>query len=118
MWLVLGWIFVGLGVVGMALPIMPTVPFLLVAAYCFEKGSPELHRWILSHPRMGPPLREWREHRVIRWPAKLIATVGLSVSLGYTCFFSEKPDWLKIGVGGIGAAVIIFILTRKSRPAL
>lgn len=115
MWLLLGWIFVGFGLIGLALPLMPTVPFLLVAAYCFERGSPKLHYWLLEHPQMGPPLKEWRSQRVIRWPAKLIATLGLTVSVGYTCFFSERPDWLKWTVGSIALLVVTFILTRKSR---
>ncbi len=115
MYLVLGWIFVGIGVIGLFLPLMPTVPFLLVAAFCFERGSPKLHQWLIEHPRLGPPLNDWRRNRVIRWPAKILATVGLTVSLSYTCFFSDRPDWVKWTVGAIGLTVIIFILSRKSR---
>lgn len=112
----IGWIFVGLGVVGAFLPIMPTVPFLLAAAFCFERGSPELHQWLIEHPKFGPPLNDWRKNRVIRWPAKILGAGGLAVSLTYTCFFSERADWVKWMVGSIGLLVIVFILTRRSRP--
>jgi uncharacterized membrane protein YbaN (DUF454 family) len=116
MWLVLGWFFVGLGAIGLALPLIPTVPFLLVAAFCFERGSPKLHAWILNHPRFGPPLVDWRRHRVIRWPAKLIGAGGLMISCGYAVFVAERPDWVKWTVGLIGAAAIVFILSQRSKP--
>ncbi len=116
MWLAVGWIFVGIGGVGMFVPLMPTVPFLLVASYCFQRGSPQLHKWLLDHPKLGPPLKDWEQNRVIRWPAKVVATLGLSLSLSYTCFFSDREHWVRIMVGVIGIMVILFILTRKSRP--
>lgn len=116
MWLGIGWIFVGIGVIGAFVPLMPTVPFLLVAAFCFERGSPKLHQWLLDHPQFGPPLKDWRENRVIRWPAKIAATIGLSLSLSYTCFFAERELWVRVTVGIVGLLVILFILTRKSRP--
>lgn len=105
-----------LGAIGLALPLMPTVPFLVAAAFCFERGSPKLHAWILNHPRFGPPLVDWNKHRVIRWPAKIVATVGLSISCGYTVLLAERPDWVKWTVGVIGSAAIIFILSRRSKP--
>ncbi len=116
MWLAVGWIFVGIGVVGMFVPLMPTVPFLLVASYCFQRGSPALHRWLQEHPKLGPPLQDWEQNRVIRWPAKIVATLGLSLSLSYTCFLSDRELWVRILVGTIGLGAILFILTRKSRP--
>ena len=115
MWLICGWICVALGAVGAVLPLMPTVPFLLGAAYCFERGSPRLHAWLMSHPRFGPPLVDWNHHGVIRWPAKLLACGGLLVSGGYTAFFSERPEAVRWTVGMICVLVIGFILTRKSK---
>jgi uncharacterized protein len=116
MWKALGWICVGLGVIGLALPVVPTVPFLLLAAFCFERGSPELHRWLLEHPTFGPPLKLWRDHRVIRPKSKLIATACISASVIYVIFF--RPIWLpvKIAMAIVCGAAILFILTRKNRP--
>jgi len=116
MWLILGWMCVGLAVVGTVLPLMPTVPFVLAAAFCFEKGSPKLHAWLTEHPTFGPPLKDWRQHRVIRWPAKILATIGLTVSGGYTAFISGRPEFVRWTVGLICLAAIIFILSRRSKP--
>jgi len=116
MWLILGWICVALGVIGLAVPIMPTVPFLIAAAFCFERGSPKLHAWLIQHPRLGPPLLDWNKHRVIRWPAKLIAVSGLTVSCGYTVLVADRPEPVKWLVGVIGIAAIVFILSCRSKP--
>lgn len=116
MWLFLGWFFVVLGAIGAVLPLMPTVPFLLAAAYCFERGSPRLHAWLIGHPQFGPPLVEWRKDRVIRWRAKLLAVGGLAISGTYTVFFSERPYEVKIAVAGMVLAASLFIMTRRSQP--
>lgn len=110
-----GWLSLAIGVIGIAVPLLPTVPFLLLAAYCFEKGSPELHDWIISHPTFGSPIRDWREHGVIGWRAKILAVSAMTGSLCYLWFFKASAIALKI-IATVGlAAVSIFILSRKSR---
>ena len=74
LFLLLGWLSVGAAAVGIALPGVPTTPFLLLAAWLFSLGSPRLERWLRSHPRFGPPLREWRERRALSLRAKVTAT--------------------------------------------
>lgn len=115
MWLVMGWFFVALGAVGVVLPLLPTVPFLLLAVFCFERGSPKLHDWVMEHPQFGPPVKEWRRHRVIRPRAKLIACVGLAGSSAFT-LTTDRPLFVKALVAGICLVVIVYILTRKSQP--
>ena len=61
----LGFVALGLGAVGAALPIVPTVPFLLLAVYFFARSSPELEQKILDHPHWGPQVQDWRERRAI-----------------------------------------------------
>jgi uncharacterized membrane protein YbaN (DUF454 family) len=116
MWSVLGWFFVVLGAIGAALPILPTVPFLIVAAYCFEKGSPKVHQWLISHPTFGPPLVNWRNHGVIRPKAKAFSTICITFSVLYVIFFRELSPWIKVVVAGSCLAVVVFILSRRNSP--
>ena len=61
------------GIIGIFLPLLPTTPFVLLAAFCFARGSPRWEAWLLAHPRWGPMVRDWRDHRAIPWRAKLLA---------------------------------------------
>jgi uncharacterized membrane protein YbaN (DUF454 family) len=73
-----------LGIVGIFLPVMPTVPFLIVAAWAASRSSPRLHRWLMTHPRFGRQLRDWYEHGVVPRRAKWITSVmmaGSSISM-------------------------------------
>jgi uncharacterized membrane protein YbaN (DUF454 family) len=65
LWTAAGLFFVGLGAVGAFLPLLPTVPFLLLAVFCFARGNPAWEQRLLDHPKWGPPLREWRTRRAI-----------------------------------------------------
>lgn len=74
--LTLGLGFVALGFVGVFLPVLPTVPFLILAAGCFARSSERLEAWLLDHPRFGPMLRDWRERGAIPMRGKLMALGG------------------------------------------
>lgn len=115
MWVWLGWIFVAVGAVGVFLPVMPTVPFLILAAFCFERGSPRLHRWLLEHSTFGPPLKDWREKRVIRPRAKILAVGSICCSVIFVVFFRDVGDKTKIAMIVTCALAIVFILAQKSR---
>ena len=73
LWLTAGMLFLGLGLLGVLLPILPTTPFLLLAAWCFARSSPRLHGWLLGHRLFGPPIRNWEENGAISRPAKRLA---------------------------------------------
>ncbi len=74
-----GLVFVALGAIGAALPILPTVPFLLLALFCFARGNPAWEQRLLDHPRWGPPLHEWRERKAISRKAKVAAIGAMSM---------------------------------------
>ena len=97
----------------MLLPILPTVPFVLVAAYCFERGSPELSRWLMEHPKFGPPLRAWRQHGVISVRSKILASLGILLSLGYVLIFKVLVVPVKIVLIIVMLGALVFINTRK-----
>ena len=116
LWLLAGYLFLGLGLLGAVLPVLPTTPFLLVAAGCFAKSSPRLHRWLLGHPVFGPPIRNWEENGAISRPAKRLA-VGSMAVVWVVSLFAGLP-WVALVVQtvliGIGAA---FVLTRPDGPS-
>ena len=79
-WFALGVTAVAIGAVGVAVPLLPTVPFLILAAYCFARSSTSLERWLVEHRRFGPHIRAWRTRGAIGRPAKRSAMVALAAS--------------------------------------
>ncbi len=111
LWRVLALICVGLAVIGAVLPVLPTVPFLIVAAWAGGKGWPRLERWILDHPTLGPVVRRWRDHGVVPRRAKWLASIMMLMS-GLVLAFSPVALWLKLGVPVLMAAVAIWLWRR------
>ncbi len=91
LWNGAGLLAVGAGLIGVALPIVPTVPFLLLAAFCFARGNPVWEQRLLDHPRYGPSLRDWRARRAISRRAKISALLAMSAGVGFTWFTIGWP---------------------------
>lgn len=77
LWAIFGALALMLGIIGIALPLLPTVPFLLLAAFCFARSSVRLHSWLVDHPRLGPPIADWRNRGAIGRSAKKAATISI-----------------------------------------
>ena len=95
LWLGAGLTAFAVGTVGIALPLLPTVPFYLLAAFCFARSRPEWAERLHNHPRYGPPLREWRDRRAIGRKAKVAALGGMGISVVATGFALGWP-WVLI----------------------
>lgn len=112
-WAGLGLLCLLLGVVGIVLPLLPTVPFLLLAAFLFARSSERLHNWLLSHPRLGPPIEDWQSRGAINPAAKRLATISIVVVFGISLAMGLRPLILGIQAATL-SCVLIFIWTRPS----
>ena len=110
-WNAAGLAFVALGIVGALLPFLPSVVFMLVAAYCFARGSERLHAWLITHPQFGPPIADWQRHGAIRRPAKRMAMVAIGLSFLVSVALGFGAVVLGVQALVLGA-VSVFILTR------
>jgi len=113
-WLIVGCTSVALGVIGAVLPLLPTVPFLLLAALAFARSSPRFHAWLMNHPRLGPPIHDWQREGAISRRAKVLAVTMMALALGVSVALGVRP-WI-IGLQALVlTGVAIFLLTRP-RP--
>lgn len=110
-WYLVGAVFLGLGILGIALPVLPTVPFLLVAAWAFARSSPRLRQKILNHPTYGPPVRAWQERGAIGRIAKIWAVGAMAFGVGLALWL-QLPHWIVAIQAAVCLAVAVFIVTR------
>ncbi len=113
LWAALGIVSLLLGLVGVVLPLLPTVPFLLLAAFFFARSSERLHNWLLSHPRLGPPIEDWQSRGAINPAAKRLATVSIVAVFALSLALGLRPVILGIQAVTLGC-VMVFIWTRPS----
>lgn len=116
-----GWLCVVLGAIGVVLPVLPTTPFLLLAAACFDRSSPRFHRWLLSTKLFGPLIENWQRERFIEKRSKRVALVVVAVTFGSSILIVE-PAALKWMLVGFWATCTFFIgrlstVPRSQRPA-
>ncbi len=113
--LTLGFISIVLGFIGLFLPILPTTPFLILAAYLFSKSSKKMHNWLLEHRLFGPIINDWEKYGAISVKTKWIACSAIIIFFSYTLIFVEVNLYIKVIVAASGIAVMAFILSRPSR---
>jgi uncharacterized membrane protein YbaN (DUF454 family) len=115
LWLGAGVVSLGLGLVGLALPVVPTVPFVLLAAWCFSRGCRRCERWLLDHPRLGPPIRAWRRNHSVPLRAKQVATAMMACSSVFSWWLLESPwRWMPAAAC---AVVALWLWRLPTAPA-
>lgn len=124
MWRALAWLLfwrtlavlsAALGFVGVFVPGLPTVPFLLVAAWAAGRGWPAFERWLLNHPRYGGDIRRWRERGAVPRRAKWAATATMVASAAIMIALPTVPPWTKVGVPAAMAVVAVWLWRRPER---
>lgn len=115
-YLLLGWSSIALAVLGVILPLLPTTPFVLVAAFAFSKSSKRFHHWLLTHKIFGPLVVDWQKNGVIRMRAKLLATFSMLVMLALSFYVLDASMRLILTVSLVVSCVLAFIWSRPSKP--
>ena len=109
----LGTLSLVMGIIGAFLPVLPTTPLLLLAAYCYYRGSERLYDWLMGHPCFGKHIKNFRENRVIPRKVKAYILTMLWVSLLF-CAYLLTPVWLKCLMIAIAVGVTWHILSYRS----
>ena len=107
-----GWLCIGIGVVGIIVPGLPTTVFMLMAAWAFSRSSPRFRQWLLAHPRLGPPIAAWRDSGAIPRRAKLLAVTTMTASLACYIAFAADNWAFPTALAAAMVAVAVYILTR------
>lgn len=116
LWFLLGWLFVGLGIAGTVLPLLPATPLFLLALWAFSRSSQRFHDWLYHHRVFGPGLQRWRRHRVIpRW-TKALALGSMAATLLYVGLWRRPPWWALAAMAAVMAVGVAFITRFPSRP--
>lgn len=114
----LGAVFVVLGVAGIFLPVLPTTPFLLLAAACFARASSRIYHWLLNHAVLGPIILEWRRYRSMPYRAKRVALalIALSFTISIVFFVPYWQAQLAMGLGGLGLFAWVYRIPSRDAP--
>ncbi|MDZ4094754.1 MAG: YbaN family protein [Paracoccaceae bacterium] len=111
LWAAFGILALAFGIVGIVLPLLPTVPFLLLAAFCFARSSERLHDWLLKHPLLGPPIERWNRSGAIARRAKVFASGSMLLVFSISLLLGLRP--LILIVQGVAlSCAALFIWTR------
>ena len=110
-----GFLSVALGVIGIFLPVLPTTPFLLLAAACFMRSSPRFYHWLVGQPRLGPWIRDYLDGEGIPLKGKVYAIGLMWASIALSCYLVRRP-WAQGFMLTSAVLVSIYILRQKTRP--
>ena len=114
--LAIGWLSVLLGVIGIFVPVLPTTPFLLLAAACFVRSSRRFYLWLVHHKHLGPWIRDYLEGNGIPLKGKVYAIGLMWASIGLSCYLVPMP-WARAFMLTSAVLVTLYILRQKTLPA-
>ena len=113
LWMLAGMLCLATGIIGIVVPLLPTTDFVLLAAYCFSRGSRRWESWLLQHPRFGPMVRDWRATRAVPLQAKWGATAMMLLSCSWAAWvLPARTAWIPVLVCTL---VAIYLWTRPTR---
>ena len=111
-----GWVSIAAGVVGVFLPLVPTVPFLLLAVACFDRSSVRFHSWLVDHVYLGPLLRDYLNGDGIPLRAKRMAIGMVWVSFPASTFLFARHLWLKVLLMSAAVGITLYLLSLPTSP--
>jgi uncharacterized membrane protein YbaN (DUF454 family) len=115
LWAIAGGIALLLGLIGIPLPLLPTTPFLLLAAFCFSQSSEKLHNWLMTHPKLSPPIKNWQRHGAISYKAKFMAAISMGAAL-LISYLLDVPLYIILLQIVVLICVCAFLFSRPSPP--
>lgn len=113
---ILGWISLLLALIGVPLPLLPTTPFVLLAAFCFSRSSTRFHQWLINNRLFGPIIIEWETYGVIPLKVKFLATFMMLTMVSYPLLFKDLPIWAIVSVITVIIIALSYIWSRPSYP--
>lgn len=118
LWITGGTVCVGLGLLGIFLPVLPTTPFLLLAAFCYGRGSKRFYHWLVDRSWFGDYIRNYREGRGIPLKQKVMTIILLWLTIGVTIGLTEPAWWLKVLLAAVAIGVTFHVTRLKTlRPS-
>lgn len=112
--IIIGWISVVLGVIGIFLPLLPTTPFLLLAAACFVRSSPRFYQWLVDHPRLGKYIIYYLNGQGIPVKAKIMAISLIWITIGSSVIWIVPIFWVRVLLLIIAVSVSIYLIRQPT----
>ncbi len=106
-----------LGLIGVVLPLLPTTPFVLVAAFCFSRSSARFHQLLIHNRLFGPLIQDWESHGIIPLKVKYLSSSMMLLMISYPILFKELDGWIDAAMAATVGLALVYIWSRPSRRA-